>query len=101
MKIQIIGADLKINKRIKKLIQEKIAIGLEKHLQNFGKDIKTATVKIYKRTRWGYRVNFDMRLPGKENIFAKASHRYLPSAIIQLREKIERQIKKYKTQLKS
>jgi len=101
MKVQIIGDNIKINRWVKNLVHDKVTIDLEKYLKDFSKDIKTATVKIKKRTRWGYKVNFNMWLPGKEHIFADATHEDLPSAIVELREKVERQIKEYKGRLSS
>ena len=101
MKVQIIGDNIEINEWIKNVVNDKITSDLEKYLKDFSDDIKRATVKIHKRSRWGYKVNFDMWLPGKEHIFAEAVHKDLPSAIVQLREKLERQIEEYKSELSS
>ena len=101
MKIQITGDNIDIDTRIRDLVHNKIATNLDKYLETFTEDIKTATLNIHKRTRWGYRASFDMLLPGKEHIFAEATHKKLSSAIVKLREKLERQIKEYKNELKS
>lgn len=101
MKVKIIGDNIELNKWVKNLVHNKITNDLEKYLQDFNEDIKTATVKIHKRTHWGYKVNFDMWLPGKKHIFSEALHEDLASAIIELREKVEKQIKEYKGRLSS
>lgn len=100
MQVKIIGENIEINKYIQNLISDKIATDLNKYLKNFSKDVKTATVKIVKRKDWGYKVDFEMWLPEKKQIFANAIHKDLSSAVVQLREKLERQIKKYKEKLK-
>ncbi len=101
MNIQIIGDNIEINKEIKDIVNDKLATDLEKYLKNFDEDMKNATVKIMKGKAWGYKVNFNMWLPGKEHIFAETKHKNLTSAIVELREKLEIQIKKYKAELKS
>ncbi len=98
MNIQIIGENFKINDRIRKIVNDKIG-DLEKYLKHFEEDMKDATVKIQKRKDWGYKVNFNMWLPGKKEIFAEAKHKELTPALVSLREKLEVQIKKYKDKL--
>ncbi len=100
MKVKIIGNNLKIDKYIQELVSDKIANDLEKYLKNYSQDVKNAVVKITKRKDWGYKVDFEMWLPGKKQLFADAVHEDLSSAIIELREKLERQIKKYKDKIK-
>lgn len=82
------------------IVNEKFITEMEKHLVNFDEDMKFATLKVRKRENKGeYKVNFNMWLPGKEQIFAECkSHNFL-SAIVDLREKVERQIKSYKGKL--
>jgi len=101
MRIKIIGDNLKITPRIRKLAAEKIGRGLEKHLPPLNQEIKTATMTITKRTRWGYKVNLDMRLPENYQIFAEEKQETLLTALVKLREALEKQIKKYKERLKA
>jgi ribosomal subunit interface protein len=98
MNIQIIGDNIKIDERIRGIINNKIG-DLEKYLKPFAEDMKDATVKIKKRKDWGYKVNFNMWLPGKKEIFAEAKHEELLPAVVALREKLEVQIKKYRDKL--
>lgn len=93
MKLQIIGENFEVTDRIKKLVEEKIEKNLEKYLQTFNEDMKTATIKIEKGPRWGYWVNFNMWLPLKKQIYAQAHGKNLISVLVALREKIRRQIK--------
>jgi ribosome-associated translation inhibitor RaiA len=69
-------------------------------LPKLNQEIKTATIKIEKHTRWGYKVNFDMWLPEKYQIFAESRKENLRSALVDLKRQLERQIKKYKASLK-
>jgi len=101
MRIKIIGDNLKISPRIRKLVVEKIGRGLEKYLPSLNQEIKTATMTITKRTRWGYKVNFDMRLPENYQIFAEEKQETLLTALVKLREALGKQIKKYKEGLKA
>jgi ribosomal subunit interface protein len=100
MRIKIIGGNIDVTPRIKRLVQNKIARNLEKYLPKLNQEIKTATIKIEKHTRWGYKVNFDMWLPEKYQIFAESRKENLRSALVDLKRQLERQIKKYKASLK-
>lgn len=100
MRIKIIGDNLEITSRIRRLVRNKIARSLEKYLPKLNQEIKTATMKISQHRRWGFKVNFDMWLPEKYQIFAKSRKENLPSALVDLREQLKRQAKKYKARLK-
>lgn len=94
MKLQIIGKNFPLNQRIKTVIGRKMEDSLEDILQEFNNDIKKAFVKIEKRTRWGYQINFSMWLPGKRHIFAEEVGKTMFFTITSLRQKIQREIKK-------
>ena len=100
MRIKITTDGLELTPRIRRLVNEKIGLGLEKHLPHLNEEIKTADVKIIKGSRWGYKVNFDMRLPKNYQIYAEGEHEGLLSALVNLRDKLIRQIKNYKNELK-
>jgi hypothetical protein len=38
-----------------------------------------------------------MYLPGKEKIFSETTHRFLKSALVDLADQVEKQIKKYRS----
>lgn len=76
-------------------IEEKIVVGLDKYLGNFKEGVAVANLRIKKRSRWGYRVNFSMWLPGKKHIFAQVRHSDLSLALVQLKKEAARQIKDY------
>lgn len=100
MHIQLIGDNIKILPNMKEIVDEKFIIEIEKHLVDFNEDMKVATLKVRMReNKSEYKVNFHMWLPGKEQIFAEGkSHNFL-SAVVDLREKVERQIESYKGKL--
>lgn len=99
MNLQIIGENIEVNNKLRDLIKNKISKDLEKYLKTFNEDMKKATVKVAKRKDWGYQVNFNMWLPGKKHIFAESKHEDLTAAVVNLREKLEVQIKGYKGKL--
>ena len=99
MNIQITTENLEITPTFKKLITEKLE-KLDQLLVDFDNDQKTASVFITKDKYDQYSVNFDLHLPGKNgHLFAKNSHKNLLSAVVGIREQIEKQIKKYKDDL--
>lgn len=69
---------------------------LDKLLQNYNQEVKTAVVKVGRGTRWGWEVNFDLMLPGNHRIFADHKDENLVVTFTGLREKLEKQIKKYR-----
>jgi len=101
MKIQVVAENFELGERVLDIIQDKLNEGLEKYLPSLDEDIKQAQVKIEKRTRWGYKVSFNMWLPRKEHIFAEETGEDLMTAIIKLREAVEKQLKKYLEEIKS
>ncbi len=101
MNLQITGLGVEVTDRIKRLIDKRFNLKLEKLLKPFSPDIKRATIRLEQITRTkDYKANFDMSLPGKEKIYASFSHKSLVSTITGLREQIEHQIKKYRDSLK-
>lgn len=98
MNIQIKGINLIISLKIRKMIKDKFVDKLDKLLPQFNNELKTACLRIEKDKRYkDFTVQFDMTLPGQKNSFhAETKHHELEAATVDLREAIERQIKKYK-----
>ncbi len=101
MNIQLKAEGLKLTDKIKDIVEEKIGADLEKYLEDFAIDMKNATVTIEKRSRWGYKVNFDMWLPGKEHIYSESTHENLITSLTETRDQAIRQIEKYKDKTKN
>lgn len=100
MRKTVIADNIEITPSDKDLIDEKLITKLDKLLKDFAEDIKDATIKIdYFDKEREYNVNFDMWLPGKKHIYAEESHGVLLSALTNLREDLERQIKEYKDEI--
>ena len=93
MKIQISWDKITPTEEEKEMVMEKFVI-LDKLLQKFEEDLKVASVNIAKRSRWGFRVKFDMQLPSK-HIFATEMGDDLVNVVVAVREEVERQIKEY------
>ncbi len=96
MNIQIIADNLILSAGNRLLIDEKINHHLEKLLSHYSPEQKIASVKVEKNKYEKYTINFDMNLPGKENIYAETSHIIFESALVDLIEAVEKQIKKSK-----
>jgi hypothetical protein len=61
---------LDLDAEIQEIVEERFSSKLVKYLVNFDDDLKKGSLFIKKRSRWGYKVKFDMVLPGKHGIFA-------------------------------
>lgn len=98
MNIQIKGVNLIISLQIRKVINDKFVTKLDLLLPQFNNELKTAYLRIQKDKKYkDFSVQFDMALPGQKNAFhAETRHHELIPALIDLREAIEKQIKKYK-----
>ncbi len=99
MNVQINVEDMDLTPDIGRVLQEKFIVKIEKYLTNFNEDIKTASIRIKKGSRWGYRINFSLYLPEKKHIFAEEKHEDLAVAITQLEKEITRQIREYKERI--
>ncbi len=99
MNIQIIGDNFNVSARTKNLVAEKIGQKLDKLLTKFDPQMRSALLKIEQDKLKIFKVNFDMNLPGKEHIYAETTHKILKSALIDLNQQVEKQIKKYKADL--
>ncbi len=100
MNIQIIADNLEITTRIQNIIQQHFNAKLEPLINQYDQDIKEATITLEKHTRWGYKANFRMWLPQKYEIYADTHNETLTSVFTNLRKKIEKQIKKYKQEIR-
>jgi ribosomal subunit interface protein len=98
MNIQINGINFIVSLQVKKMINDKFVTKLDQLLPDLNNELKMAFLHIQKDKKYkNYTVKFDMTLPGQKNTFhAEACHQELVSAITDLREAIEKQIKKYK-----
>ncbi|MDO8610935.1 MAG: HPF/RaiA family ribosome-associated protein [bacterium] len=95
MNIQIIADNLVLSAGNRLLIDEKINNALEKLLTHYSPEQKIASVKVQKDKYDKYTINFDMNLAGN-NIYAQTSHILFESALVDLIDAIEKQIKKLK-----
>lgn len=97
MNIQIAGDGFVLSKSVKKLVDEKLNQKLEKLLSTFAPEMKTATLRIEYDQLKNIHLRFDMYLPGKVQIFSETTHKFLESALIDLEDQLEKQIKKYRS----
>lgn len=101
MHFQITGNHLELSPKSQKMIQTKLERKLEKLLARLSEDQKTASVVVSRDKYKKFAITFDMALPQKNHIFAQTQHIKLLSAVIDLRDQVEKQIKRYKQTLVS
>ncbi len=100
MNIQIIGDGLEVDDRIREMVETKITLELQKYLTDFDEDLQIAKVRIEKQAHHGFKVNFDMRLPGRNgHIYSEEMGDDLLNLLIALRKEVAIQIKNYKDKL--
>ena len=96
MNIQIIADNLVLSAGNRLLIDQKINTHLEKLLTHYSPEQKIASVKVQKDKFDKYTINFDMNLPGKVHVYAETTHILFESALVDLIDAVEKQIKKLK-----
>lgn len=92
MRVGFLWSGIDNKKERREGVVRKRLMSLGRLLSNFSKESQRARVGIYKRERWGYRVKFEMELPGKK-IFAEGKGKDLIKTVVEVREKVKRQIK--------
>lgn len=100
MNVKIRTRNLEVTPEIKDMIQERFVSKIEILLPHFAPDMKIATFNL-ERDKYGtYITKFDIALPGKGGkIFSENKHIDLVGAVTGLREQVEKQILKYKSEL--
>ena len=97
MNIEINGVNLDITPEIKDMVDKKLSHKLDQLLVNFSKESKMGFLHLEKDKYKHFHAKFDMALPGQDgHLFAKSENIELVSAIVNIREQLEKQIKKYK-----
>lgn len=100
MNIQFVGDGVDIDSHIKDLIQTKLSDEIEVLLTDFEEDLKVAHVKLEKIGRGGFKINFDMRLPGSNgHIYSEETGDDLQNVLVALKREVLRQVKEYKDRL--
>ncbi len=89
MNIQIYSEGIELSDSMRFIINEKLANPLEKYLTHLAPDQKNVQLHIIKENPDNFKVNFSMN-----NIYSEARHINFESAIVDLREQLEKQIKK-------
>ncbi|HPT66233.1 MAG TPA: ribosome-associated translation inhibitor RaiA [Candidatus Woesebacteria bacterium] len=97
MNIQINGVNLNISQSIKHMVDKKLGRKIDQLLTNFNEEIRTGSLHIKKDKYKHFQTKFDLSLPGKDgHLFSECQNIKLVSAIVGIREQLEKQIKKYK-----
>jgi ribosomal subunit interface protein len=101
MKIQITGKNLEVSQEMRKKIFNKLGSRVVELLDgfNFDHDTAMATVRVEKGERWGYKLSFSMRLPQKKHIYAEEKEDDFTTAVVGLREEVEKQLEKYRSKI--
>jgi ribosomal subunit interface protein len=97
MNIEINGVNLEITPEIRDMVDKKLGHKLDQLLVNFNKEIKTGFLHLEKDKYKHFHTKFDIALPGQDgHLFAQCENINLITAIVGIREQLEKQIKKYK-----
>ncbi|MDD2483260.1 MAG: HPF/RaiA family ribosome-associated protein [Candidatus Shapirobacteria bacterium] len=97
MNVQINSVNLNVSQKIKDMVDKKLVHKLDQLLINFNEEIKTGFLHLERDKYQHFKTKFDIALPGKDgHLFAECNNIKLVSAIVGMREQLEKQIKKYK-----
>lgn len=96
MNIDIVGKNIEVTEEMKEYVDKHLNSKIGKLLKDFDEDMKNAEFSVeHMGNNFQHKVSFDLWLPGKEHVYAEASNKELLSAIVDLRDKVESQIKEY------
>ncbi|QQS38446.1 ribosome-associated translation inhibitor RaiA [Candidatus Woesebacteria bacterium] len=100
MKLQISASGVPLAGTVQSEIEKKLGEDLERPLKHFPEDVKNAVVHVSKESRFGYKITFEMKLPGTK-IFSEESDADFFVALTKLREEVKRQILRHKDKITS
>ena len=100
MNVKIRARNVVVTPEIRNMIEEKFISKIEVLLPHFAPDMKIANFDLETDKYGVFITKFDIALPGKGgNIFSENKHIDLVGAVTGLREQVEKQIEKYKSEL--
>jgi len=97
MKLQINAGSLPLEGTVENLITKDLGSDIEKYVAKFDSDL-VANIRVMKRSRYGYKVFYEMHLPGTR-IYSVESNESLQKAVRKLKYEVIRQIKRHKDKL--
>lgn len=98
MKLNISTEGVPLQGTVQIEVEKRLGQDLERTLKHFPDDIKRATVHVKKRSRFGYKITFEMQLPGAR-IYSEESNAEFRLALTKLRDEVKRQIRRHKDKL--
>lgn len=98
MKLQITSGKIPLSGTVENLIAKNLGEDLEKYLENFDTTDTVANIRVHKRSRYGFKVIYDMHLPGTR-IYSEEKNESLQKAVRKLKYEVIRQIKRHKDKL--
>lgn len=96
MKLIINAKNFPLSEKLENLANKHLGQKLDKYLAKLDQEVKVARLTIKKNSRWGFESSFNLSLPQKKEVFAKARGEKLLSVLVEIREQAEKQIKEYK-----
>jgi ribosomal subunit interface protein len=96
MILQISTQNFELTEKIKELVNSKLSLKLDRLLKSINPELQAAKIHL-KQYSLGYLVKFEMSLPPRHQIFAQSQNEILTTALTELKEKIEKQILRYKS----
>lgn len=98
MKLQITSGKIPLSGTVEDLIAKNLGTDIEKYVENFDDGDLVANIRVQKRSRYGYKVIYEMRLPGN-TIYSEEEDEDLRKAVRKLKYEVIRQIKRHKDKL--
>lgn len=97
MRLQVTCDDIPLAGTVENLLKKHLQDDLQKYVSFFEKDGEdlVATVRVTKATRFGYKITFDLHLPGA-HIFSEEKNEDFEPCVTNLRDEVKRQIRKTK-----
>jgi len=95
MLLHISTQNFDLTDKIKKLVDSKLSLKLDRLINTLDPELQFANLHIEQLVQ-GYLVKFDMTIPPKHHIFAQSQNQILTTALTKLKERVEKQLLRFK-----
>lgn len=94
MKLQISTDEIPLQGTVENYIEKHLNKDLEKYMRIYNDDT-VANIRVKKGSRWGFKITFDMQIPG-HHIFSEEKHEDFNKCVLIVRDEVKRQLNKAK-----
>lgn len=96
MKVDIFANNIDLTDDIYELVQKKLTSKLSKFLKKYDDDLLSTRLTLSKDSRWGFTAKLEMNIPKHGKLYAESKHKELAYAVTDLREEVDRRLRKIK-----